>query len=180
MAVVEHEIGQLKSMRNGYLGKLLVVDLSTSKTTDERLSEDLLRDFIGGYGVGARLLLERMHPGTDPRRPRQLPGLFHRPAHRYRGSVCQSLHGCREVPFDDDLGRRQLRGRVWTLPEVCQSPYLLPSRGATQWSAFLMSLIGGGTRHAPLPTVAGPSAFLLEIRMQPWTPCRTGTSSSAN
>ncbi len=46
MAVVEHEVDQLKSMRNGYLGKLLVVDLSSGDITTEKLPEDLLRDFI--------------------------------------------------------------------------------------------------------------------------------------
>ncbi|MDO8568827.1 MAG: aldehyde ferredoxin oxidoreductase family protein [Dehalococcoidales bacterium] len=76
MAVVEHEIGQLKSMRNGYLGKLLVVDLSSGDIAAEPLPEDLLGDFIGGYGVAARLLLERMHPGTDPLGPDNYLGFF--------------------------------------------------------------------------------------------------------
>ncbi|MBI2832669.1 MAG: aldehyde ferredoxin oxidoreductase family protein [Chloroflexi bacterium] len=76
MAVVKHEIGQLKPMRNGYLGKLLVIDLSTGGIATEKLPEDLLHDFIGGYGVGARLLLERMIPGTDPLGPDNYLGFF--------------------------------------------------------------------------------------------------------
>lgn len=63
-------------MRNGYLGKLLLVDLSTGKVTTEILPDNLLHDFIGGYGVGARLLLEQMHPGTDPLGPDNYLGFF--------------------------------------------------------------------------------------------------------
>lgn len=76
MAVLEQEIGRLKPMRNGYLGRMLVVDLSTGKITTEKLPENRLRDFIGGYGIGAWLLLERMQPGIDPLGPDNYLGFF--------------------------------------------------------------------------------------------------------
>ena len=50
-------------MARGYMGKLLFVDLSTGKITEENPYESLYRDFIGGYGIGARILYNRQKVG---------------------------------------------------------------------------------------------------------------------
>ena len=61
--------------RYGYMGKMLFVNLSDGKIREEDLSEDLARRFIGGYGIGARVLLERMKPGVDPLGPDNILGI---------------------------------------------------------------------------------------------------------
>ena len=43
-------------MARGYMGKILWVDLSMGELKDEVLDENLCREFIGGYGIGARLI----------------------------------------------------------------------------------------------------------------------------
>ena len=48
------------------MGKILVVDLALAKVEEEQLAESLLRDFIGGVGMGARLLYERQPGKVDP------------------------------------------------------------------------------------------------------------------
>ncbi len=53
-------------MARGYMGKMLMVDLSRNKLTDEALDEKLCRDFIGGYGIGARIVFSRQGAGIDP------------------------------------------------------------------------------------------------------------------
>lgn len=53
-------------MLKGYMGRLLFVDLTKGACQEEKLSEELCRDFIGGYGIGARILYERMKPRVDP------------------------------------------------------------------------------------------------------------------
>jgi len=53
-------------MLDGYAGKMLFVDLSKGEITEEILSEKMCREFIGGYGIGIRILYERMKPGIDP------------------------------------------------------------------------------------------------------------------
>ena len=50
----------------GYVGRFLNVDLSRGELSDERPGESLLRAFIGGYGLGVRVLYERMPAGADP------------------------------------------------------------------------------------------------------------------
>lgn len=59
-------------MLGGYAGKFLWVDLSTGELKDEIPGDDLLRDFIGGYGVAARVIYERQRPGADPLGPENI------------------------------------------------------------------------------------------------------------
>ncbi|MBI2851654.1 MAG: aldehyde ferredoxin oxidoreductase family protein [Chloroflexi bacterium] len=58
----------------GYMGNNLWVDLSTGKVKNEVFDEKLYRDFIGGYGVGARLIYSRQKPGADPLGPDNILG----------------------------------------------------------------------------------------------------------
>lgn len=53
-------------MLGGYTGKILNVDLSTGKSIDEMPDEELYRDFLGGCGIGARILFTRQKAGIDP------------------------------------------------------------------------------------------------------------------
>jgi aldehyde:ferredoxin oxidoreductase len=56
-------------MARGYMGKMLMVDLSKKELKDEALDEGLGRLFIGGYGLGARILFSRQKGGVDPLGP---------------------------------------------------------------------------------------------------------------
>jgi aldehyde:ferredoxin oxidoreductase len=58
----------------GYMGKLLFVDLSAGTSQIEDLEPDVARDFLGGYGLGARILYERLPAGVDPLGPENLLG----------------------------------------------------------------------------------------------------------
>jgi len=42
------------------------VDLSQGKIWDEPLDEQMGKDFLGGYGLGARILFSRQKAGVDP------------------------------------------------------------------------------------------------------------------
>ena len=63
------------STPGGYAGRWLNVDLSRGKLTDEPLDEPLMRAFIGGYGLGAKLLYEMIPRGADPLGPENVLGL---------------------------------------------------------------------------------------------------------
>ncbi len=52
-----------------YSGKCLVVDLTTQSTRLEELPESLLSSYVGGVGLGTRLLLEKSTPGAEPLSP---------------------------------------------------------------------------------------------------------------
>jgi aldehyde:ferredoxin oxidoreductase len=50
----------------GYTGMVAFVDLTSGSVTKESLPEQVYRSFIGGAGLGAKVLYERMKPGIDP------------------------------------------------------------------------------------------------------------------
>jgi aldehyde:ferredoxin oxidoreductase len=50
----------------GYAGRILHVDLSSGKTWTEPLKEEYARKYIGGIGLGMRLLLDYSKQGVDP------------------------------------------------------------------------------------------------------------------
>ena len=58
------------------MGKVLFVDLSKGKLKDEALDEKLCRDFIGGYGIGARIIYSRQKGGVDPLGPENILGFM--------------------------------------------------------------------------------------------------------
>ncbi|MDO8715511.1 MAG: aldehyde ferredoxin oxidoreductase family protein, partial [Dehalococcoidales bacterium] len=63
-------------MTGGYMGKVLFVNLSTREIKEEAPDEKLYRDFIGGYGIGARILFSRQKAGVDPLGPENILGLI--------------------------------------------------------------------------------------------------------
>ncbi len=56
-------------IRGAYTGKILFVDLTGNRTTVETTDESLLRRYIGGRGLGAAILHERLRAGVDPLSP---------------------------------------------------------------------------------------------------------------
>ena len=63
-------------MTGGYMGKILWVNLSTGEINEETPEDSLYRDFLGGYGIGARLLYSRQKAGVDPLGPENTLGLI--------------------------------------------------------------------------------------------------------
>ena len=66
-------------MSGGYMGKMLFVDLSSGAVKEETLEEKKCRDFIGGYGIGARIIYSRQKAGVDPLGPENTLGLISGP-----------------------------------------------------------------------------------------------------
>ena len=59
---------------NGYCEKMLFVDLTTGNIEERELSKQMAQQFVGGYGIGARILFEMMKPGEDPLGPGNVLG----------------------------------------------------------------------------------------------------------
>jgi aldehyde:ferredoxin oxidoreductase len=66
-------------MARGYMGKILFVELSKNELKDEVLDEELCRQFIGGYGIGASILFSRQKAGVDPLGPDNTLGFLSGP-----------------------------------------------------------------------------------------------------
>ncbi|MDD5082220.1 MAG: aldehyde ferredoxin oxidoreductase family protein, partial [Dehalococcoidales bacterium] len=63
-------------MAGGYMGKVLWVDLAKGKLKDEALDEKDCRDYIGGYGYGAKIVYERQKAKVDPLGPEAILGFM--------------------------------------------------------------------------------------------------------
>ena len=61
-------------MTGGYTGKIGFVNLSSGEIREQALDEKLARDFIGGHGLGARILFENQKGRVDPLGPENVLG----------------------------------------------------------------------------------------------------------
>ena len=53
----------------GYFGKFLKVDLTQKSIENFTLSDDDLRDFVGGSTLAAKIIYDYVQPGMDPLAP---------------------------------------------------------------------------------------------------------------
>lgn len=51
---------ETRHLANGYAGKILEVDLSEDRISETSLDESILRRYIGGRGLAARILWDRL------------------------------------------------------------------------------------------------------------------------
>ena len=63
-------------MSNGFFGKILWVDLTSETFEEEELSEQIYRQYIGGFGLATKLIYENMPPKTDALSPESVFGFF--------------------------------------------------------------------------------------------------------
>jgi len=61
-------------MAGGYVGKIGFINLSNGEMREQELDDSLARDFIGGHGLGARILFEMQKGGVDPLGPDNILG----------------------------------------------------------------------------------------------------------
>ena len=83
------------------MGKILFVDLSKGELKDEALDEKLCREFIGGYGLGARIIYSRQKGGVDPLGSENILGFMTGPL-----TGTPAVMGCRYVA----VGKTPLTG----------------------------------------------------------------------
>ena len=51
-------------MSNGYMGRILWIDLSSETFKEEELSEEIYRQYLGGIGLASKLIYENMPRNT--------------------------------------------------------------------------------------------------------------------
>jgi aldehyde:ferredoxin oxidoreductase len=59
----------------GYVGRDLWVNLSTGEMTERDPGDELRRRFLGGYGLGARMIFDNQPAGIDPLGPESIFGI---------------------------------------------------------------------------------------------------------
>ena len=67
---------ELSMLNDALNGKILNVNLSAGTLEPEQIPEELYRTYLGGYGLGARLLFDRIPAGADALGPDNILGFF--------------------------------------------------------------------------------------------------------
>ena len=67
-------------MMGGYNNKMLFVNLTQGELEERKVPEEMVTNFIGGYGLGAKILYEMMPAGADPLGPDNVLGFIPGPA----------------------------------------------------------------------------------------------------
>ncbi len=88
----------------GYMGKVAFVDLSDETVQVESLLESTCRDFIGGYGLGVRILFERQAKHVDPLGPENILGLAAGPLTGTRAPTGGRYMACCKSPLTGGWG----------------------------------------------------------------------------
>ena len=63
-------------MPNGYMGKILWVNLSDETFKEEELPDEIYRQYIGGYGLAAKIIYDNLPIKADPLGPEAILGFF--------------------------------------------------------------------------------------------------------
>ncbi len=101
-------------MNKPYMGKILMVDLSSRTMTEEEIPDRVYEQYLSGMGLGAYILYNRMPAGADPLGPDNILGFLFRISHGNRQPVLRPLDACGEIAADRMLGRRKLRRHFFT------------------------------------------------------------------
>ncbi len=86
---------------NGWMGRILEVDLTTSSVAEKPLDVEMARLYLGGRGLGARILWDEVGPGVDPLSPENvlifaagpLTGTGYQTSNRFSVSTLSPLTG---------------------------------------------------------------------------------------
>ena len=63
-------------MPSGYMGKILWVNLSDETFKEEELPDEIYRQYIGGYGLAAKIIYDNLPIKADPLGPEAILGFF--------------------------------------------------------------------------------------------------------
>ncbi|MBN1635958.1 MAG: aldehyde ferredoxin oxidoreductase, partial [Deltaproteobacteria bacterium] len=63
-------------MGQGYMGKVLMVDLSKGTCVEELVPDEVYENYLSGTGLGAYMLYDRIPAGADPLGPDNILGFM--------------------------------------------------------------------------------------------------------
>jgi aldehyde:ferredoxin oxidoreductase len=106
---------------SGYMGKLLIVDLSKGELHDEPLDPTVAHNFVGGAGYAARYLYDELGPDTDPLGPDNTLMFMTGPLVGTRAPSCGRYEVCALSPLTGIWGESNAGG-FWG-PELKFSGY---------------------------------------------------------
>jgi aldehyde:ferredoxin oxidoreductase len=95
----------------GYAGRILSVNLTDGSIKEEQLPEKVYRDFLGGFGIEAKILYERMKAKVDPLGPDNILGFMTGPLTGVRISWAARWSVAAKSPLTGTWGDSNAGGR---------------------------------------------------------------------
>ena len=89
-----------------YSKKILEVDLTSKTAVTRQISEEVLRQYIGGTGLSARILMDKTGPDTDPLGPQNCLIFAAGPFTGTRVPSSGRHSVVAKSPVDRDMGRK--------------------------------------------------------------------------
>ncbi len=103
-----------------HYGRLLVVDLERSSLATETLPAEILDDYIGGSGLAARLLWDRLRPPIEPLEPQNPLFFFTGPLTGASGSAAGRFVVCARSPATGIWGESNCGGFWGARAALCR------------------------------------------------------------
>ena len=107
-------------MEGGITGKMLWVNLSTGTKEVLEPAKDLYRQYLGGYGIGVKLIYEKQKPGCAPLAPENILGFATGPLTGTPAISSSRYTVMGKSPLTGYLGRCQLGGIFRPCSETCR------------------------------------------------------------
>ena len=98
------------TLPGGYLGKFLRVDLSGPRIQEEELGNQLIENYVGGTGIGARILYDEVPPGVEWNDPKNRIIFFSGPLGATRISGTGTFSVVTKGPMTNMAGCSQANG----------------------------------------------------------------------
>ena len=98
--------------KGGYHGRYVMVDLTSKSYSIKDLPENLAEQYLGGRGIGTKLLYDLQPGQVDPLSPENHLIIFHRPAERHQCSRNFTHYLYHQIPLQQYHKHHQ-HGRVF-------------------------------------------------------------------
>ena len=96
----------------GYAGQILFIDLSDGSLKRKKLPEKVYRDFVGGYGITAKILHEDFKPKADPLGPENILGFMTGPLNGLPISMAARAVFAAKSPLTGTIGESNIGGYI--------------------------------------------------------------------
>lgn len=128
---------------NGYVGKLLRVDLTVGESTSNNLDEAFLRKYVGGTTLGIKLIYDEVLPGTDWSDPANRIYFGSGPLGGTRIGGSGEIAVVTKGAMTNGMASSQAAGFFGAFLRMCGYDYLILQGAAADW--VYLHIYGDGT-----------------------------------
>ncbi len=150
-------------MSNSFFGKILWINLSEGTSREELLSDEIYRNYLGGYGLATKLIYENMPKGADSLGNKSIFGFF---PGLFTGTVAPLSGRCMvagKSPLTNTWGDANVGGYIGAEIKKCGYDAIL-FKGAAAKPKYV-TIIDGEIQILDASELWGLDTFETEIKL---------------